>query len=166
MRETLTYLRQMREDGIIGDFAVGGAMAATFYIEPISTFDLDVFVVLPQTDGNVLVSLAPLYGYLRAAGFKEENECVVIGNIPVQFIPAYNPLTEEALASAVTMDYDGIEVPVFSAEHLVAIALQTGRSKDRVRVQSFIESGVLVLPKLMDILKRHGLEGKWNLWIT
>ena len=166
MRETLLYLRRMREDGVVGSYAVGGAMAAMFYIEPISTFDLDVFVMLPQTDGSVLVSLAPLYEHLRMAGFKERKECVIVGGIPVQFIPAYNSLTTEALADAVTMNYDGIEVPVFSAEHLVAIALQTGRSKDRVRVQSFIESGVLVLPKLMDILKRHGLEGKWNLWIT
>ena len=166
MRETLLYLRKMRDDGIISKYAVGGAMAATFYIEPITTFDLDVFVALSQADGNVLVSLAPLYGHLRAAGHKEDKECVIIGSIPVQFIPTYNPLTEEALANAVTMDYGGIEVPVFSAEHLVAIAVQTGRGKDRARVQSFRECDILDLTKLTDILKRHGLEEKWKHWTS
>jgi len=164
MRETLRYLKKMRDEGIIGKYAVGGAMAATFYIEPISTFDLDIFVVLPQTGGGGFVSLAPLYAYLRAAGFKEDKECVVIHHLPVQFIPAFNPLTQEALDNAVLMDYDGVEVPVFTAEHLVAIALQTGRGKDRARVHAFIESGILDPQTCADILQRHGLQEKWKHW--
>jgi len=108
--------------------------------------------------------LAPIYNHLRAAGFKEEKECVVIHGIPVQFIPAFNPLTMEALDNAVVMDYDGVKVPVFTAEHLVAIALQTGRGKDRARFQSFMESDVLDTSKLADIVNRHGLVEKWKLW--
>jgi len=162
MREALQYLRQMREAGVIGDYAIGGAMAATFYIEPITTFDLDVFVVLPQKAEGLLLSLSPLYNHLRTAGFTEDKECVIINGIPVQFLPAYNPLVEEALENAVEMDYDGIKAPVFSAEHLVAIALQTGRGKDYARVQSFIETGVLNHEKLTGVLKRHGLEAKWK----
>ena len=166
MRETLHYLRQMREAGVIGEYAVGGAMAATFYIEPISTFDLDVFVALPSAPGGLLVSLEPLYNHLRANGFKEDKECVMIHGIPVQFLPAYNPLVEEALQNAVEMDYDGVKVPVFSAEHLAVIALQTGRGKDKARIQSFIESGILRNDKLTAILTRHGLEAKWKNAVT
>ena len=166
MRETLQYLAQMRESGIIGDYAIGGAMAATFYIDPIATFDLDVFVVLPQQDDSLLLSLAPLYNHLRAAGFQEDKECVIIKGLPVQFLPAYNPLVEEALGHAIEMDYDGVKVPVFSAEHLVAIALQVGRGKDKARVQSFVDSGVLRPEKLLDILARHGLEAKWKFLTT
>ena len=162
MRETLHYLAQLRESGVIGDYAIGGAMAATFYIEPVSTFDLDVFVVLPQAPGGILLTLTPLYDHLRAAGFREDKECVIIAGIPVQFLPAFNPLVEEALARAVPMDYDGVKAPVFTAEHLAVIALQTGRGKDYARIQSFIESGVLDLGKLTDVLTRHGLEEKWK----
>jgi len=162
MRETLHYLSQIRELGVIDDYAVGDAMAATFYIEPITTFDLDVFVMLPQEKDSPLFSLAPLYEHLRAAGFQEEKECVIINGVPVQFLPAYNPLTEEALEQAVEMDYDDVKVRVFSAEHLVAIALQTGRSKDKARVHSFVESGILRQEKLLDILRHHGLEAKWR----
>ena len=166
MRDTLLYLRQMRADGIIAKYAVGGAMAATFYIEPVSTFDLDIFVMLPQADDGGLLSLAPLYAHLRAAGFKEDKECVVIHGLPVQFIPAFNPLTVEALDNAAAMDYDGVEVPVFTAEHLAAIAVQTGRGKDRARVHAFIESGLLNPAKCADILKRHGLQEKWKFWTS
>lgn len=162
MRETVQYLAKMRDSGVITDYALGGAMAAIFYIEPISTFDLDVFVALPQSSDTSLITLTPLYNHLRAAGFQEDKECVVIAGIPVQFLPAFNPLIEEALANALEMDYEDVKVPVFSAEHLVAIALQTGRGKDYARIQAFIESGVLCPEKLTDILTRHGLEEKWK----
>jgi len=155
----------MRESGVIGNYAIGGAMAATFYIDPIPTFDLDVFVVLPQ-EASGLISLAPLYAHLKAAGFQEDKECVVIEGVPVQFLPAYNRLIEEALENAVEMDYDGVRAPVFSAEHLVAVAMQTGRGKDRVRAQIFADAGILNQKKLADILARHGLEGKWKMWTS
>jgi hypothetical protein len=87
---------------------------------------------------------------------------VIIAGIPVQFLPVFNPLVEEALAGAVAMNYENVAVPVFSAEHLAAIALQTGRGKDYARIQSFMESGALNPEKLSGILTRHGLEEKWN----
>ena len=64
----------MERDGVFTRYAIAGAMAATFYVEPLLTFDLDVFVVLPQAPGGLL-TLAPLYDALRARGYSEqENE--------------------------------------------------------------------------------------------
>ena len=51
---------------------------------------------------------------------------------------------------------------VMTAEHLVAIALQTGRAKDFARILQFVESGVLDSTKLDPILIRHGLLAKWE----
>ena len=53
---------------------------------------------------------------------------------------------------------------VLLAEHLIAISLQTGRSKDRARVAMLREQASLDLNLLADILKRHQLEEKWKLW--
>jgi len=39
----IDVLDEMRRRSVIGDYAVGGAVAASLYVEPISTFDLDVF---------------------------------------------------------------------------------------------------------------------------
>lgn len=47
MEKTFKVLNRLVEEGIIGRYAVGGALGAMFYAEPVSTFDLDIFVVLP-----------------------------------------------------------------------------------------------------------------------
>ena len=78
-------------------------MAATFYAEPTLTFDLDVFVLL-QPSKSGLVSLSPIYEALRARGYGEERDCVLIEGVPVQFLPAYNALVEEELDFIINYD--------------------------------------------------------------
>jgi hypothetical protein len=71
-------------------------------------------------------------------------------------------LVEEAIAEALQTDVDGEPTWVFTAEHLAAIALQTGRAKDKARLLQFIEAGALDAERLDAILKRHGLVEKWQ----
>src|SRR6266542_6880326 len=123
MKRTLQVLNELERDGVVERYAIGGAMGATFYVEPLLTFDLDVFVILPKDAGNLL-SLAPLYEALRWRGYTEEGECVLIEGVPVQFLPAYNALLEEALAQARETAYDKTPTRVLRAEHLAAICLQ------------------------------------------
>lgn len=61
---------------------------------------------------------------------------------PVQFLPPTGPLLEEAIGEAVETDLEGERTFVLSAEHLVAIALQTNRAKDKARILQFVEAGV------------------------
>ena len=82
MEKTLQVLNSLERDGILSRYAIGGAMAATFYIEPVLTFDLDIFVILPQTAGGLL-TLEPLYEALRARGYAEEGECANIEGVAV-----------------------------------------------------------------------------------
>ncbi len=76
---------------------------------------------------------------------------------PVQFLPAYNKLLEDALAHAVSFDYDGVGARVLPAEYLAAIAVQTGRVKDKLRVQSFLASDKFDKKVFADICMAHGL---------
>jgi len=161
MKRTLEILNELERKGVLSRYAIGGAMGATFYLEPLLTFDLDVFVVLPQAAGG-LVTLAPLYEALRRRGYAEEGECVNIEGVPVQFLPAYNALVEEALREARETAYEDTPTHVLRAEHLVAICLQTGRDKDRERVRIFREQAELDLKYLTEVLQRHGLEAKWK----
>lgn len=163
MEKAIQVLNGLERDGVIGRYAIGGAMAATFYVEPILTFDLDVFVVLPEAPGGLL-TLAPLYEALRARGYAVQGECVEIEGVPVQFLPAYNPLLEEALQEACEMNYGETPTRVLGVEHLAAIALQTGRAKDRLRVRLFLDEAVLDRDRLDAILSRHGLQEKWKSW--
>jgi hypothetical protein len=98
MEKPLQVLNTLESDGVITRYAIGGAMAATFYAEPVLTFDLDIFVLLPhrQVAGGLL-SLAPLYEDLRRRGYIEEGECVLIEGVPVQFLPVYNALLDEGV---------------------------------------------------------------------
>ena len=157
-------LNELEKHGVFSRYAIGGAMAATFYTEPFLTFDLDVFVVLPRTPGGLL-TLAPLYDALRTRGYSEqENECIRIEGVPVQFLPAYNTLVEEALNEAQEIMYEDVPARVLRSEHLLAICLQTGRSKDRERVRILREQAKFDQNFLADVLRRHQLEDKWKLW--
>jgi len=160
MKATLAVINQMQADGVIGRYAIGGAVGATFYLEPVATLDIDIFVSF-QKAGSLL-TVSPIYDYLTARGFKAEKEYIIIESWPVQFLPAGNALVEEALAQAVETKLEGITTWVMTAEHLTAMALQTGRAKDFSRILQFIESGTLAPDKLDQILARHGLLAKWE----
>ncbi len=162
MRETLEAIQQMQADGVIGACAIGGAVGATFYIEPMATMDIDVFVSFEGDREKRLIDLSPLYGWARAHGFEVHGEYIVLGSWPVLFLPASDALDEEALAQAVETEVEGAPVRVMTAEHLVAIALRVGRAKDHARILQFIEAGALDAAILDGILTRHGLAGKWS----
>ena len=112
-----------------------------------------------------MLTLARLYDALRARGYSElENECIKIEGMPVQFLPAYNTLLEEALKEPQEIMYEDVRARVLRSEHLVAICLQTGRSKDRERIRILREQAKLDQNFLADVLRRHQLEEKWTLW--
>lgn len=161
MKETLEVINQMQADGIIGRYAIGGAVGATFYLEPVATMDIDVFVSFRELPDSRLISLSPLFDYLKARGYEARGEYIVIGGWPVQFLPPGDALGEEALAEAVETNVESVPTRVMTAEHLVAIALQLGRAKDQARILQFIEVGALDVDKLDTILSRYGLLEKW-----
>lgn len=68
----------MQAEGVIGQYAIGGAVGAAFYLEPAATIDLDVFVILPGKSTGALVSLAPIYEHLKARGGRAQDEYIVI----------------------------------------------------------------------------------------
>ncbi len=162
MKATLETINRMQADGIIGKYAIGGAVGATFYLEPAATLDVDIFVALPTSPGGAILNLAPIYDYLRTRGGKVDGEYIVVGGWPVQFLPPSDALDQEALADAVATEVEGVRTWVMTAEHLVAIALRTGRAKDYNRVLQFVEQQSVDRSKLQNILQLHGLISKWQ----
>lgn len=164
MEKTIKILNQLESGGFIGRYAIGGAMAATFYAEPLLTYDLDVFVSFPKT--GALVSLTQLYDELRTRGYPEQRECVDIEGVAVQFLPADYGLLAEALGRAVEVPYGAEKTRVFTAEHLAAICLQTGRSKDRERFRLLSDEAGLDSKELAAIAVRHGLGERLKQWTS
>jgi len=162
IREIIATINRMEADGIILRYAVGGAVGATFYLEPVATMDLDVFIALRLEPGRQVISLNPVFEYLSARGGVPEGEYIRLAGWPVQFLPAAGGLAEEALAEAMETDIEGTFVRVFSAEHLAALALHAGRAKDKARLLQFLESGILDESKFEAIILRHGLGEAWR----
>jgi hypothetical protein len=50
MKATLAVINQMQAVGVIGRYAIGGAVGATFYLEPSATLDIDVPKSSPVMD--------------------------------------------------------------------------------------------------------------------
>ncbi|HET8942800.1 MAG TPA: hypothetical protein VFN13_12525 [Rudaea sp.] len=161
IREVIKTVNRMQADGVIENYAIGGAVGATFFLEPMATLDVDIFTRLQPEPGSVIVNPTRIFDYLKAHGGVMEGEYIVLDGWPVQFLPPAGALVEEALAEAVHVDVDGVPARVFSAEHLAAIALQVGRAKDKARLLQFVESGVLDAARFQAILARHGLEAAW-----
>ena len=159
MKETLAIVEQLHADGVIGLYAVGGAVGAAFYLEPVATLDVALFVLFETAP--LILTLTPIYEACAKLGYAAEGDAIQIEGWPVQFLPASQPLVAEAVREAVTREADGLTTRVMTAEHLMAIALQTGRAMDYARLVMFVEAGIADMDRLRDILARHSLLDAW-----
>lgn len=162
MHDLILYLNEMKAKGLVGEYAIGGATALIYYFEPIQTQDIDVFIVLAGQQG-ILVNLSPIYAFLADRGCEARNEYVFVGGIPVQFLVPYNPLVEEAVAKSRTVLFGDVECRIPTLEHLMAIMVQTGRMKDKARLEELGSFPDLYnKDTFSDIIARFGLQTKWQ----
>lgn len=161
MQKTLAILNELESAGLVERYAIGGAMAAFFYAEAVVTEDLDAFVLFKPTASG-LITLTPLYDFLKQRGATEEREHLWLAGTLVQLIPAYDALTEEAVREAGVKSVGPTQTRVMRAEHLIAIALKTGRAKDHARIALLLEGAEVDQALLDDILRRHDLQGRWE----
>jgi hypothetical protein len=157
--KALKVIHELHKSGLFRAYAIGGGIAATYYIEPILTYDLDIFFI-PTTEG--LDVLSPICGELKKRGYSLDKELVIIEGIPVQFIPVYNDLVKEAVETAVESTYKRVRTRILRPEYLLAIALQTDRSKDRERAIQLLSQAKLNSRLLAGLLKKYGLSEKYQ----
>ena len=165
MKKTLEVLNRLVVEKIIKDYAIGGAMGAVWYMEAISTMDLDIFVLF--ADETSLDPISPIYKRLKEFGYEadpDQKECINIEGVPVQFLPVYNELLKDAMKNARGFDYEGVPTKVLSAEHLAAICVDTNRMKDKLRVEMFLRSPKFDKKGFEDILVRNKLDGRFAEW--
>jgi hypothetical protein len=141
--------------GLIEDWALGGALAAIYYVEPFTTYDADIFFI--PKDRGLTSGIPAIYAHLRDQGWEVEGEHLLVRGFPVQFLAA-SGLTEEAVREAERIDYEGVHARVFQAEHIVAIAASVGRAKDKARIEQLHQQADLDQSRLESILQRHKLK--------
>lgn len=171
IRDALKVVADLEATGVVERYAVCGALAAFYYLEPAATEDLDILISF-DTDSSRsgLVTLGPILSALAARGYnKFHKEGILVSGFPVQFVPVADELDREALAEAVDAEipFPGqtIFVRLLTAEHLACLALRTGRPKDKIRLSEFLARNVLDPQKFDAILARHGLSAKYRSFI-
>lgn len=146
MKEVATLLNDLRGERVITEYALFGAVAPMRYTEPVATLDADVLVVVPPPE--------------------RLGESVRVGAWPLQFIPVFSPLTQEALETADTAEFGGVPFRVVRADYLAVIALSVGRAKDFTRVLALLEAESVTPAGIALLAQRHGLSDAWTRFKT
>ena len=155
LADVLRAANELVSAGLIEDYALGGALAAIYYTEPVTTYDADIMFV--ATDKTLSAGIPAIYSHLRVKGWRVEGEHLIIKDFPVQFLAA-SGLTEEAVREAKPIEYEGVPAKVFRPEHIMAIAASVGRHKDLARIEQLLEQAKIDKPMLDDILRRYNLK--------
>ena len=153
-------LNEMQRTGVIRNYALFGAVAQMRYTEPVATLDADVLVAVPGAER--LDALSGIYEFCAARGYRPEGEAIRVGAWPAQFVPAFSPLTEEAMEQAAIADFEGVGFRVVQADHLAVIALSVGRAKDFTRILALLESGSASRETIGSLAARHCLADSWQ----
>jgi hypothetical protein len=160
VKELAQLLNEMQRAGVIQNYALFGAVAQMRYTEPVATLDADVLVAVPAADR--LDVLSGIYEFCAAKGYRPEGEAIRVGAWPAQFVPAFSPLTQEAMEQAATADFEGVACRVIQADHLAVIALSVGRAKDFTRILALLESGSASRESIASLAARHNLTDAWH----
>ncbi|MGI8468527.1 MAG: hypothetical protein ACR2N3_08745 [Pyrinomonadaceae bacterium] len=158
----LRVLNSMREQKIISRYAIGGAVAAIFYVEPRETFDLDIFFILEQQPSNDFLRLETIYDFARTQNFEIESEFIRIHGWAVQFFESETPLWKKAVETAREVRFETVETFVIAPEYLATMMVEAGRNKDWIRLADFWEAEILDKQKFLKILEKFDLSEKWK----
>src|SRR5713101_2699048 len=142
LADVLRTANELLSAGLIEDYALGGALAAIYYVEPFTTYDADIIFV--AKDKTLSAGIPAIYSHL------------LVNDFPVQFLAA-SGLTEEAAHNAKPIEYEGVPAKVFRPEYIITIAASVGRHKDLARIEQLMTQTKIDKMLLDDILQRHEL---------
>ena len=79
--------------------ALGGALAAMYYVEPFATYDADIFFI--PADKGLTAGIPAIYAHLQAQGWRVEREHLLVRGFPVQFLAAQGFASVSNLAGGI-----------------------------------------------------------------
>lgn len=160
VERVFNVINKMYQGGVLKDYAIGGAIATIYYTEPFATKDIDIFFIPSEKDKIGI--LTQFYDFLLKKGYKTYKEYIMIGDIPIQFIPTATELEKEAVQNAISIKYKNIVVKILGPEYLVAIFLKVFRPKDREKLIKLLDQAKINKTLLGTILARHNLDKKFD----
>jgi hypothetical protein len=153
LAEVLRAANELIGAGLIEDYALGGALAAIYYVGPFTTHDADILFVAAEK--GLTAGIPAIDAHLQERGWRVARASASPW-IPGSILAAAG-LTEEAVREARTIEYEGVPAKVFRPEHIIAIAASVGRHKDLARIEQLLEQAEIDRTLLDDILCRYTL---------
>jgi hypothetical protein len=86
LADVLRAANELVSAGLIKDYALGGALAAIYYTEPVATYDADIIFI--ASDQTLNAGIPEIYSHLKSKGWRVEREHLLIKDFPVQFLAA------------------------------------------------------------------------------
>jgi hypothetical protein len=157
LADVIAAINDLKQMGLIQDYAISGAMAQLFWDEAVVTFDLDVLVLLGPV-ASMLDPLREIYEWAEERGYPNRAEHILISDFPVQFLPAPDPLSEDAVTNAAEVEAAGVAIRVVRPEYLIAMWLVPGPAstfRRRERAAKLRESVHLHADLLADLKVRY-----------
>jgi len=163
MKKTLEVINELKKEGLINDYAIGGAIGVMKWVEPFFTRDLDIFIILThQVSKEKIISFLPIYDYLKNKGFNEwVGQWLIIEGVPVEFLPAEG-LAKESVENAVEVKFEDVKTKVMTPEYLIALLLIAGRDKDIRKIEMLLSQTDMDMNRLMEILTKYNLTAKFK----
>jgi hypothetical protein len=150
--KVIKRLNRLKEKGVIKDYAIGGAHAVAYYLEPVKTLDLDIFV-FAESDQDFYIFRT----YIKKAGFRVRGTHVIIDDTPIHFLPgSLHPFINEAVRRAKRIRVRSIPTKVLTAEYLIVSLLMAFRLKDKMVIPDLLE--LVDMERLRTIIERFSDE--------
>jgi hypothetical protein len=68
LADVLRAANELLSAGLIEDYALGGALAAIYYVEPFTTYDADIIFV--ASDNTLIAGIHAIYSHLQSKGWR------------------------------------------------------------------------------------------------
>jgi hypothetical protein len=147
--EAIRALNRLKQRRVIRDYVVFGAVAATAYMEPMLTQDLDIIVLVDS--GEEYMETFRRVGE-SADGLDGMHH--ILGGRPVQMFPStLKPIYLDTIAHSKSSRIGNIRVKLASPAHLVILALEAFRLKDKLRIEELLKTSSVVREAVYDLLE-------------
>ena len=80
LADVLRAANELVSAGLIKDYALGGALAAIYYTEPITTYDADIIFV--ASDKTLSAGIPAIYSHLQLKGWRRRARASVNWRFP------------------------------------------------------------------------------------
>jgi predicted nucleotidyltransferase len=134
-RDLREFLELLNSRGV--DYVVVGAHSLAFHGRPRYTGDLDILVRATPENAAKLVNLLNEFGFadsgFKESDFTEPGQLVQLGHAPnrIDLLTSITGVTtDEALATKMTAELDGIPVFILSKDALIRNKRAVGRPQD------------------------------------